>query len=62
MKGEEGEEKGSVRRSVHWGCHDATTWMLRLILNAAALEAARPILLFRDWRKAARLKRNASVW
>jgi hypothetical protein len=26
-------------------------WTLRLILNAAALEAARPILLFSDWRK-----------
>ena len=37
-------------------------WISRLMLNAAALEAARPILLFRDWRKAARLKRNASVW
>jgi hypothetical protein len=37
-------------------------WILRLILNAAALEAARPVLLFSDWRKAARFKRNASVW
>ena len=39
-------------------------WILRtgLILNAATLEAARPILLFSDWRKAARLKRNASVY
>ena len=36
-------------------------WISRLMLNAAALEAARPILLFRDWRKAAPLKQNASV-
>ena len=58
-RSEEGEEKGSVRRSVHWG---SQPWILRLILHAAALEADRPILLFRDWRKAACLKRNASVW
>jgi len=37
------------------------SWILRLILNAADLEAARPILLFSDWRKAARLKLNVSV-
>jgi len=36
-------------------------WILRLILNAAAFEAARPIVLFRDCRNAVRLKRNASV-
>ena len=37
-------------------------WIFRLILNAAALEAGRPILIFIDWRKVALLKRNASVW
>ncbi len=40
----EGEEKESARRSVHWGCHYATS-TLRLILNAAALVAASPTLL-----------------
>jgi hypothetical protein len=35
---------------------------LRLILNAAALAAASPTLLFSDWKNAARLDRNESVW
>ena len=35
---------------------------LRLILNAAALAAARPTLLFSDWKNAARLFRNKSDW
>jgi hypothetical protein len=25
VRKKEGEEEGSVRRSVHWGCHYATT-------------------------------------
>ena len=32
--------------------------MLRLIRNAAAFAAASPILLFKPWKNAARLKRN----
>ena len=45
----EGEQKGSARGSVHWGCYYATaeSWTLRLTLNAAALAAASPTLLFR---------------
>jgi hypothetical protein len=35
-------------------------WTLRLILNAAALAAASPTLLFRPWKNAARLNRNDS--
>ena len=35
---------------------------LRLILNAAALAAASPTLLFSDWKNAARLDRNESDW
>jgi len=36
---EGGEQKGSARGSVHWGCYYAKPqpWTLRLILNAAAL-------------------------
>jgi hypothetical protein len=33
-----------------------------MILNAAALAAASPTLLFSDWYNAARLKRNESEW
>jgi hypothetical protein len=44
---EGGEEKGSARGSVHWGCHYATSLTLRLILNTDALAAASPTLLFR---------------
>jgi len=68
--------RGRRRGALEGACTGADTmpqpWILRLILNAAALEAARP-MFFRDWRKAAdrirgyqtdafRLKRNASVW
>jgi hypothetical protein len=35
--------------AVHWGCYYAITHDLRLILNAAALAAASPTLLFSDW-------------
>ncbi len=38
----EGEEKGSARGSVHWGCYYATALDMRLIPNAAALAAASP--------------------
>ena len=59
---EEGEEKGSARGSA--ACIGAATmlqpWTLRLILNAAALAAASPTLLFRPWQNAARLNRNDS--
>jgi hypothetical protein len=37
-------------------------WTLRLIRNAAALAAARPTLLFNDWKNSALLKRNESDW
>ena len=43
--GEEGEKKGIARGSVHWGCYYATSLdivTLRLILNAAALDASSP--------------------
>ena len=52
--GEEGErvkERALVRRL-----------RLGLILNAAALAAASPTLLFSDWKNAARLDRNESDW
>ncbi len=39
--------KGSARGSVHWGCYYDTARTLRLTLNAAALAAASPTLLFR---------------
>ena len=45
---EGGEEKGIARGSVHWGYYYATALELRLILNAAALAAASPTLLFSD--------------
>jgi hypothetical protein len=35
---------------------------LRLILNAAALAAASPIMLFSVWQNAAPLKQNESDW
>ena len=35
-------------------------WTMRLILNAAALAAGSPTLLFRPWQNAARLNRSAS--
>jgi hypothetical protein len=49
VRKKDGEEKRSARRSVSWGCHYDTTLILRLILNAAALVAASPTLLFSDW-------------
>jgi hypothetical protein len=47
------ERRRGRRRGAREGaCTGAATmpqpWILRLILNAAALEAAKPILLFRD--------------
>jgi hypothetical protein len=47
---------------VHWGCYYATALDIEVILNAAALAAASPTLLFSDWENAARLKRNESDW
>jgi hypothetical protein len=48
----EGEEKGSARGSVHWGCHYATDLDIEVDpqrrVNAAALAAASPTLLFSD--------------
>ena len=45
----EGEQKGSARGSVHWGCYYATALGIEVDPQcyAAALAAASPTLLFR---------------
>jgi hypothetical protein len=44
-----GEKNGSARGSLHWGCYYATALDIEVVLNAAALAAASPTLLLRDW-------------
>ena len=58
--------KGRRKGAREGACTGAATMpeppTLRLILNAAALAAASPTLIFNDWKNAARLKRNESDW
>jgi hypothetical protein len=49
VRKKEGEKKGGVRGSVHWGCYYDTDMTKRLILNAATLTAASQTLLFNNW-------------
>jgi hypothetical protein len=59
---EEGEEKGSARGSVHWGCYYATALDIEVDPQRRRLGRRESDLFFSDRKNAERLKRNESDW